>query len=218
MAELVTIPISYFEYLVEYEAPDLRLLGDRAALIQAIYEVLKPLGLGIDDIEPKTTGKPSEQGVNYKLPLKKVSIFVGPSYCRFTRDDAIWETAEETITILSSALSVLIQNLKVILGIQKTVIALHLQPRKLSFLDILRPFVAPAMAALDKAPIITLASIAKWEKRKVTIDGSAAIANAVFLRFERDFDKTVSLAEIADQLRRDEDELFKMLGVEEDLP
>jgi len=218
MAELVTIPISYVEFLVDYEVPDLRLLGDRAIFIQALYEALKPWGLGIDDIEPKTTGKPSEQGVSYKLPMKRISIFFGPSYCKFTRDDANWEMAEETITILRSALAVLEGHLKVILGTQRTLIALHLQPKTMSFLDILRPFVSPAMAALDKAPIATLASVVKWDQRKVTIDGSGALANAVFVRFERDFDKGVNFEEIADQLRRDEEELFKMLGVEEERP
>lgn len=215
MPELVTIPISYFEFLVEYEVPNLRLLRDRADLVQALYEALKPWGINIDDIEPRTTGKPSEQGLGYKLPLKRTSIFCGPSYCKLTRDDVTWESAEETIAILSGCLGALVKHVEIVLGVQKTLIALHLQPRTKSFLEIISPFLSPALAALEKMPVRTLAAIAKWENRKVTIDGSGALVNGVFLRFERDFSKEVTLDQIAAQLKHDEEELFRMLDVEE---
>jgi hypothetical protein len=61
-----------------------------------------------------------------------------------------------------------------------------------------------------------MATVAKWEHRKVTIDGSGVVANAVFLRFEREFPSAANYREIAAQLRKDEEELFTILGVEED--
>jgi hypothetical protein len=53
-------------------------------------------------------------------------------------------------------------------------------------------------------------------KSKVTLDGSGALVNAVFLKFEREFGAAAGYKEMAEQLRRDEEELFIMLGVEED--
>lgn len=64
---------------------------------------------------------------------------------------------------------------------------------------------------------MTIAAVAKWGHRKVTIDGSGLLANAVFLRFEREFPSAATYDEIAGQLRKDEEDLFKTLGVEEDL-
>jgi hypothetical protein len=61
-----------------------------------------------------------------------------------------------------------------------------------------------------------MAAVAKWGKRRVTLDGSAALVNALFLKFEREFEGTASYQEMAQQLRKDEEELFRMLGVEED--
>jgi hypothetical protein len=52
--------------------------------------------------------------------------------------------------------------------------------------------------------------------RKVTIDGSGALANGLFLRLERDFEASATYDEMAQLLRHDEEELFTILGIEED--
>jgi hypothetical protein len=217
MAELVTIPISYFELAVDFERPDLKKLWvDRGSVVQGIFDALGPWNPSVDDIESLTTGKPSEQGVNFRLPLKRVSFFFGPASCKFTRDNASWESAEDTITILDAVLSALVHLGGVALGTKKTVIAIHLQPRTMTFMEILKPFVAPQLASLEMEALQAMAVVAKWEKRRVTLDGSAALANGLYLKLEREFKSTTTYGEIANQLRKDEEELFKLLGVEED--
>jgi hypothetical protein len=99
---------------------------------------------------------------------------------------------------------------------KKTAISMHIQPRALSFIDILRPFLPAQLAALETEPVMTMAAVAKWDNRKVTIDGSATLANGLFVRLERDFPGASTYQEIALQLRKDEEALFKILGVEED--
>ena len=127
----------------------------------------------------------------------------------------VWQGIDETIKILDTAVSALTRLSKVQIGLQRTVIALHIQPRNLRFVDILRPFVAEQLASLESSPITTMATVAKWSNRKVTIDGSGAIANAIFLKLERDFPSATTYREIAEQLKKDEDGVFEMLGVEE---
>jgi hypothetical protein len=215
MPEKVTIPISFFEYTAEFSRPILAALMDRAVIVQAIFDALKPWNADIDNIEPITTGKPSEQGVNFKLPEKKVKFFFGAGSCRFTKDDADWAAAEEMITILTSALGALKSTSGAEISLQKTAIVLHLQPRNVTFLEILKPFLSPAIQALDGSALKTGASIVKWERRRIVLDGSAALANAVFLKFEREFDGGADFEKIALQLKEDEDAIFKMLDVEE---
>jgi hypothetical protein len=216
MAEPITIPISYFELAVDYERPEFRMWLDRATVLQAVFDALKPWEPRIDDVEPVNTGKASEQGVTIKLPVKRVSFFFGPASCKFTREDVDWELATETIAIFDAATSALISTGNVTLGPKNTIIALHLQPRSLPFIALLKPLIPSQLAALDSEPAITMATVAKWANHKVTIDGSAAVANAIFLRFERQFAATAGYDEIVDQLRRDEEELFQILEVEED--
>ncbi|MBZ5727923.1 MAG: hypothetical protein LAP87_23380 [Acidobacteriia bacterium] len=163
-----------------------------------------------------TTGKASEQGFTIKLPLKRVTFFFGPASCKFTRESVDWQTSEETIAILDAGISALVRSSDVVMGRKNTAISLHLQPKSLPFIALLTPFIAPQLAALDSEPVSTMATVAKWAHRRVTIDGSAVIANAVFLRFEREFPSAATFGEIAGQLRKDEEDLFKLLSVEED--
>jgi hypothetical protein len=61
-----------------------------------------------------------------------------------------------------------------------------------------------------------MATVVKWRDRKVTIDGSGILANAIFLRLEREFPSDATYETMAGQLRKDEEDLFGILGVEED--
>jgi hypothetical protein len=218
MPEIVAIPISYFEVVIEYAEPNIQLSLDRAVVVQAIFSALKPWNINVDDVEVIQTGKPSEQGVKFKVPEKKCSFFFGPASCKFTKDDADWSSADETIHILDTALSALVRQGGITVAAQKTLVALHLQPKTLPFSDLLRPLISPALAALEAESAKAMASIVKWNKRRITIDGSGQLANGIFLRFEREFDGKTTYHEIAGQLKADEDALFNTLGVKEELP
>jgi len=216
MPELVTTPISYFEATIKYTDPNIKLWLDRAVVVQAIFAALKPWAIDVDDVEIITTGKPSEQGIKFKLPLKRCSFFLGPALCKFTRDDMNWALADESIQILDAALSAVLANTDVVVAVQETVIALHLQPKTLPFFELLRPFVPSQLAALEPDSMKTMATVVKWAKRKVTIDGSGQIANGIFLRLEREFAGSVTYTEIATQLKADEDALFDMIDIREE--
>src|SRR6516165_455892 len=108
MAEIVTTPISYFEVEMEYTEPDIKMWLDRANVVQAVYTALKPWNVTVDDVEILQTGKPSEQGIKFKIPTKLSSFFFGPAYCKFTRDSTNWGVAEDTIQIIEAATSALL--------------------------------------------------------------------------------------------------------------
>jgi len=216
MPEIVTTPISYFEVEMEYASPDIKMWLDRVNVVQALFVALKPWDITVDDVEIITTGKPSEQGIRFKIPKKLSSFFFGPAYCKFTRDGTSWETAEETIHILDTAFKALVGETGAIVTKRKTVIVLHAQPKTLQFFQILAPFVSTKLAALEPEPPNTMATVVKWPKRKLTLDGSGQLANGIFLRFEREFDGDLSYEEMAQRLRTDETEVFKMLDIEEE--
>lgn len=216
MPEIVATPISYFEVEMEYAAPDIKMWLDRANVVQAVYAALRPWNITVDDVEIITTGKPSEQGIKFKIPQKMASFFFGPAYCKFTRDSTSWETAEETIQILDAAFQALVGETKATVVRRKTVIVLHVQPKTLPFFQILAPFVSTKLAALEPTPLKTMATIIKWDKRKLTLDGSGQLANGIFLRFEREFDGDTSYEEMARRLRADETEVFQTLDIQEE--
>jgi hypothetical protein len=75
MPEIVTTPMSYFEALIEYERPSIRLWLERSTVIQAIFDAFAPWNIDVDDVDVLTTGKNSEQGIKFRLPEKRVSFF-----------------------------------------------------------------------------------------------------------------------------------------------
>jgi hypothetical protein len=125
--------------------------------------------------------------------------------------------AEETLAILDAGLSTLLRVTDVKIGTQKTGLALHLQPKSGRFIDILNPFIPKQLSALQELPVRTMASVVKWDNRKVYIDGSGTLANALFIRLDRDFGPEATHQEIARQIHHDEDAMFNILGVEEDV-
>lgn len=189
---------------------------DRATVVQSIFAALKPWNVDVDNVEVITTGKPSEQGIKFKLPEKQVTFFFGPILCRFSKDNADWTSAEETITIMDAAFSTLAKSGKIEVKRIETVIALHMQLKSLPFMKILSPFLVPKLAALGDGEVKTMANIIKWDKRRVIIDGSGQLANGLFLRFEREFEGKTTYPQIAEQLRTDEDALFALLDVQEE--
>jgi len=158
-----------------------------------------------------------EQGLKFKLPQKQIAFFFGPTLCKFSKDNADWESAEETITIMDVAFSTLAKSGKIEAATIEAVIAFHAQPKALPFMKILEPFIPAQLAALD-GDVRTMANIIKWDKRKIIIDGSAQLANGLFLRLDREFEGTSTYQQIAEQLRADEEALFAMLDVKEDRP
>ena len=218
MPELVTIPIAIVEIAIEYANPSMKLLVDRAKVVDQLFRAFKPWDIKVDDVEVLQEGKPSEQGVKFKLPLKRTSFFFGAAVCKLVRDDAGWDTAEETIEILNAGWKTLVEIGAVEAGSFRTAIAMHLQPKTLPFIELLRPFAPAPLTTLDSTPIKAIAAVLKWEKRRVTVDGSAQLANGLFIRMEREFEGTTTFVEVAQQLKKDEDQTFALIGVEEELP
>lgn len=84
-----------------------------------------------DDTDVIQIGKPSDQGVKFRIPGKRASFFFSAAACRFTRDSTNWETAEETIQILDAALVAFNQHANTTIKTFKAAVALHVQPKTL---------------------------------------------------------------------------------------
>jgi hypothetical protein len=213
MPEQATVPNTYFEVTMDYEIPSARIWLDRAEIVQELYAAFQRWNISIDDTEVLKNGKPSEQGLKFKIPLKATAFFVGAANCKFSRDNTNWETAEETIELLDTGVSALIAATGIKIKNRKTLIAMHAQPKTSGFVKFLQPLIAPQFTSLESGEVKTAAAIVRWENRKVTIDGSGLLANGIFIRIERDFAPEIPYPEIAEQLKADEDQVFSMLGL-----
>jgi hypothetical protein len=217
MPELVTIPIAVIEMTVEYDSPSMKLIMERANVVDQLFKSFQKWGIRIDDVDVITEGKPSEQGIRFKLPLKRTSFFFGAGGCKLVRDDASWDTAEETLAILETGWNVLAETGGVQAGTYHTNIAMHMQLKSRPFVELLKPFAPGPFLKLDNSPITAVAAVLRWEGRRITIDGSGQLANGIFVRLERDFPGKFSFYDVAKQLRVDEEQVFDIIGVKEDV-
>lgn len=211
----ITIPISIFELAVAYEQPDLRILADRGVTAQALFALMAPWKPSVDDVEFLTTGKLSEQGVKIKIASQGAWFFFGAAGCRFTKDPALWAEADQILGLLGTILDGLVHITGAKLARRRSILSLHLQPKTVPFKDILRNFVAPGILKLESEATNAMATVVRWPNRRITLDGSATLANGLFVQTERDFEADASFEHVKGAILRDEVELLKLLDVVE---
>ncbi|HEY4365012.1 MAG TPA: hypothetical protein VGN17_28875 [Bryobacteraceae bacterium] len=214
MAEPVTIPISIFEVTIRYERPLIRLLVERADIIQALFDSFAEFEPNADDLEVLSAGKTTEQGIRLRLASEKITLFFGAAYCKFSKEEPAWPEADSLFSRLERFLSILTKCSGVVLGKRTSVLSLHLQLRTASFKDILRPFIDTGIRKLDSAPLKAMALVARWPDYRITLDGSAQLANGIFVQMEREFDATASYEHMKEHIFADEVAVLKLLGVE----
>jgi hypothetical protein len=217
MSELVSIPVAVVEVTIDYVSPKLKLLMDRANVVTRLFELFAKWDITTDDMEVVKKGKNSEQGVRFKLPSKNTSFFFGANWCKLTLDSASWDFAEDAISILDAAWEVLAKAGEIERKGYRVSLAMHVQPKTKSFIELLKPFAPEPLTRSGGESITGVASLVRWQDHKITLDGSARLANAIFIRLEREFPSNMTLQEIAGRLRQDEDEAFELIGIREDV-
>lgn len=216
MPASITIPISVFEVTVLYDKPDFQLLVNRTQILQELFAAFAEWSPSVDDTEVLNTGKLSDQGARFKISSQSSSFFFGPTSCKFTKDHGNWSEAELVIKLLRLALEALQRSTGVTFGIRSSVLSLHLQPTTVPFRDILRKFIVPEILTLDQEPPLIMAVVTGWRKHRITLDNSAALANGIFLQVEREFEAQTSFEDMMQAIFTDQQQLFKLLDVQED--
>jgi hypothetical protein len=211
----ITIPISTFELTVRYEKPNILLLTDRGASVQEIFSSFAAWNPQLDDMEVITAGKPTEQGVRIKIASQNASFFFGATECKFVKNSAVWAEADQILSILAAGLDALHRSAGIAYGDRTSVLSLHLQPKTVQFRDILRKFVVPEILSLSCDELATMAVVTKWSRYRITLDGSAALANGIFVQAERRFDSKASFDDMKKIIFQDEQDLLKLLDVVE---
>ena len=78
MPQLVTIPIAIFEIVIEYARPNMKLLVDRAIVVDRLFEAFRPWNVRIDDVEAITKESRPNRVSNSKYPQKGPRSCSGP--------------------------------------------------------------------------------------------------------------------------------------------
>ncbi|HLX43862.1 MAG TPA: hypothetical protein VKR43_10530 [Bryobacteraceae bacterium] len=215
MAEPITIPISILEVTIRYQKAAVRLLVDRAEVIQALFDVFGEYDPNADDLEVVSSGKTTEQGIKFRLSSQRINLFFGATHCKFTKEAPMWAEADKILSILLTFLDTLKDVSGIAFSKKNSVLSLHLQPKVVPFQKLLLPFIASEIQHLEKEPLRAMAVVARWPGRRITLDGSAQLANGIFVQMERDYAADVSFDNMKQLIYQDEVAILKLLNVEE---
>ena len=218
MAEPVSIPLSYFEYIADFERPMFAVWLNRADLVQSVFDSLIPWNPSIENVEGVNEGKPADQGVSIRLPERKIKILLNPGRFKFNKDQADWNDAGEVTSIVETTRRATLETTGATMKRQTVVIAMHIQLKSKNFRDFLSPFIPERLRDLRDTPLSATANILRWEDAALTLDGSALVSNAIFARLELGFLPDKNFQYIAGELRRFESALLELLGLEEERP
>jgi len=68
MPELITIPVSIVEVIVEYVRPNMKLLVDRATVVDRLFEGFSPWDVKVDNVEALNEGNHPNRESNSSFP------------------------------------------------------------------------------------------------------------------------------------------------------
>jgi len=217
MSELIKIPLSSAEYLAHFDRPYVGLIAnDRPKVFEAIVSALLPFDFKLANTEIITTGSLADQKVTFTLPERGISFQFGAEECRFTKEGASWNTAEEDSKILLAAERALLKTSGAKIESCLLTLAMHLQPLAKKREEILAPFVPePFKSFMGKYAPQTFGNHLKWSDGDVLLDFSVAFANGIFLRFSSQFKGRPPHLDILTKVRSNQEMLFALLEIEE---
>jgi hypothetical protein len=217
MSELVKIPMASAEYLARLDRPYVGLIAnDRPRVFEVVVAALLPFGFHLANTELVTTGTLADHKVIFRLPERGISFQFGAEEYKFNKDGSSWGAVEEDTRILLAAERALLEGSGAKVDSCLATVAMHLQPLAKTREEILAPFVPePFRPLMINRQAQTFANHLKWADGDVLLDFSVALANGIFLRLSSIFRGQPPLSEILTQVRREQEMLFGILGIEE---
>lgn len=212
------IPYSHLEYTAIFKKPLIEALLSPANLISVVLTGLEPLGFKLDGVEIKThTEKLNEYTIIFRrtaplFPPQSVTLGIGKVIVAGENLD--WTEGEQFIAKAKAALSAVCQTGRAEIQSQHLFLGVHIQlkdrPRKDTTTLLLNPVAFELLDGEVTFPGIILLR----EKSSIVIDASVGYANGLYVRISREHPPEATLEHLAEVLRKDEEKLFEVLGLE----
>lgn len=220
----VEIPYGLLEYTAKFDEPIVEAWEGRGKIVAAVLTALKPWGFALDGVELKMHGeKLGEHGIIFRRtnppsppnPARSIAVTLGTIFISAANVD--WTEADDLIAAMSAGMAAIRDSARPRIGSQHVALGMHIQLKSSSVKDVTTPLLSrPATGLLD-GEIKTAGISLSRDKSSIVIDASAVYANALFVRLFRQHSGEASLPQIAEILRKDEEDLFEVLGLEGEL-
>jgi len=212
------ITYSLLEYTSAFKRPILEPSSPPAKLIAAILDALRPGGYTFDGVEVNLqVRKLDEYAIVFRrttpaFPGRSLTLGLGKVLIRAENLD--WTEAENFISGQRAALNAIREVGGAEIQSQQLVVAMHIQLKDRPRKDVTAPLVSPVALNLLGGEADFSGVILLRDKAILTIDASLGFANALFVRMSREHPPEAGLEDLAEALRKDEEKIFDVLGLE----
>jgi len=212
------VPYAMLEYTAIFKKPIIEAAAVPAVLIAAVLDVLEPWGFMLDGVETKTdTQKLADYAIVFRrgapvTPGRTVALGLGKLVV--TAENVDWTEAEHLIAEVNAVLDVVRQAARAEIQSQNLDLGMHIQVKTKPRKDVTAPLLSPEAFGLLDGEVKFPGIILLREKSTIVIDASLAYANGLFVRISREHPAEAPLERLAGVLRKDEEHLFAVLGLE----
>ncbi len=209
------IPYGIIEYTATFKNPILEAWSNPAGLIRAVLSALDSFGFKLEGVEYKIQAeKINERAIVFRRTPPGAVLTVGPGKLLISAENLDWSEAERFISGMNAAMSAIHEVSKYEIASQQLALGMHVQFKAKTQTDVSAPLLSPMALKLMDGEVKSYGIILNRDKSSILIDGSAAFANALFVRMVREHAGEIPLQEVAGRLHKDEETLFDVLGIE----
>lgn len=211
------IPRSFLEYTLTFEKPILEVWEHRTALAAHALAALKPWGFNLDGVEVKSPEKANEHVIIFRRttppnPPRSIALYMGKIL--IAAENLDWSEAETFIPAMAAGIEAIRKSSECTFHSQNLGLGMHIQLKNKSIKDVTAPLVSAVARELLDGDIKFSGVVINRQKSNVIIEMSAVYANALWVRMFREHSASTTLPEVAAALRKDEEQLFKVLALE----
>ncbi len=217
MPELVRIPAATAEVVARFDRPYIGLLvADRGKVFEAIMTALLPFNFRLANTEVVSTGKPAEEKLIFRIPERGITFQYGAEEYRFTKDGSSWSTAAEDVAVWSAAENALLTEGAAKVASCTAMLAMHIVPLSKTRDEVIAPFISAPLKQFSGRQTKAFGCHIRFaDGGEVLLDYSLGHANGVFLRVSSQMEGKPPIVDILARVRSDEEQMFKMLDVQE---
>jgi hypothetical protein len=208
---------SFLEYTLAFETPILESWEHRTTLSGYILAALKPWGFNLDGVEVKTPEKVGDHAIIFRRtsppnPPRALALFLGKIF--ISAENLDWSEAEAFMSAMTAGIEAVRAFTGCAVGSQNLGLGMHVQLKNKPLSEVTAPLISATARELLDGDIRFSGVVINREKSNITIEMSAMYANALWVRMFREHPAAATLPDIAVALRKDEEQLFKVLALE----
>jgi len=212
------ISFSQLDYTASFKRPILEAWSSPAKLVAAVLDALEPSGYKLDGVETNVqTRKLDEYSFVFRrttpaFPAR--SLTLGLEKVAVAAQNLDWTEADHFISGQLAAVDAIRAVGGAEILSQQLITGMHIQLKDRPRKDVTAPLVSSVALRLLDGKADFSGAILLQEKTVVVIDASLAFANGLFVRIKREHPPEASFQQLAETLRKDEERIFDVLGLE----